>query len=407
MINETKGSQYYGCSCQEIGTVPKECPPDQCVGDNWVDYPIGEKQECKDGKLLSFTCKPISRSYDDTCKEKNLARGSGTGEWNSNTNSWNSNTNAWAQSPYNNSPTGKTTSPTTGASNTGNKGGAAGSKDSGQGKKIKDNFGDWQGDRRNPVPDTNDWGKSYAGPEGVKQALKRMFERDRLRYLQIFKYTTQIHNQGGGGGMSAAGLTWACGHYSVTFGTGVRMLDRIIMHENTHSADFCQRTIGNIPSAEYVAVGEEVGSVGRINESPGQKEGIKVANTQLNGGKSGEERPEVRGYGSRLLNIDIDPPGDMNQSMIGSDINYAKGYKSSNGNWVYGWPPGGDHYTLRLNDDEDQRVKRIVEWMNKRKCMTRPPADLPQLTVENGYQEEYLEGCKPTDTSTREIKIGN
>jgi len=393
-VDRTTGSKFYGCGCSEIGTVKKSCPPDQCVGDSWTVYPSG-KRECQDGKLLPYSCEPVERSFDETCAEQNkLADSNQTQDQTSVQD--NSNTNSSQTPPYTNSSSqNKGSNPNSGSgkkSNTGDKGGAKDSK-GGKSKPISDNWG--SGRTGGGVPDTNDPGQSYAGPQGVKEALKRIYEKDKLRYLMIFKYTNQIHNQGGGSGFSGGGLTWGCGQYSVTFGSGYKMLAGIIEHECTHSGDFCNGA-GNIPSMEYVAVANEIGSVGRIKESPGQKEGIKVT---LNEGKG----QEVRGFGSRLLDRDINPTGDENPTSIGSDVSYAKAYKAeSGGNWLYGWAPGGKDYTLRLNDNEHNRVLRIMETMDKRNCMTRPPEDLPQLE-EKDYSPELLRGCKEAPV----LKIGN
>jgi len=418
-VNKTTGSKYYGCGCSEIGMVQKECPASQCVGNNWAVYPSG-KQDCRDGELLAYSCQPVESGYDENCaateayNSANRAAQSGGGS-NSNNNTsfnnssiWESSNNNSSYGAYNSNSNyigGRSTSSSGGKG--ANQGGNKGNLGKGDTGKIADNWDkSGSGSGRTGMGDSNDWGQSYAGSEGVKKAFKRIYDRDKLRYLMLFKYTKFIRNQGGGGGM-AGGLTWGCGQYSVTFGSGIRILDRIIMHEGTHSADFCNGTIGDIPGAEYVATGNEMGSVGRIKESPGQKEEVKVADAKLNAGRIGNDRLEVRGYGSRIINTDIDPQGDMNPSMLGADASYAKGYKSSSGNWTYGWVPGGEAYTLRLSDNEHNRVLRIVETIDQRNCMTRPPEDLPQLTEESGYKESQLKGCKPTDTGTPVIKLGN
>jgi len=394
-VVQTMGSKFYGCGCSEIGVVKKNCPPDQCVGDSWVVYP-GGKQECQGGKLLVYSCEPVERNFDQSCVEQNkLADSTQTQDQTTQEQgaAQNSNTNS-TQPPYmNSSNQGKSSGSKSNSGNkssTANKGGKNGK--SGNSKPISDNWGDR---RTGGVPDTNDPGQSFAGPQGVKEALKRIYQKDKLRYLMVFKYTSKIYNQGGGNSFSGAGVTWGCGTYAVTFGSGYKMLASIIAHECTHSGDFCNGA-GNLPSMEYVAVGNQIGSVGRIKESPGQKEEIKVT---LNEGKG----QEVRGFGSRLLDRDINPTGDENSTGIGSWVSYAKGYKAeSGGNWLYGYPPGGDRYTLRLNDNEHNRVLRIMETLGKRNCMTRPPEDLPQLE-EKDYSEALLRGCKEAPV----LKIGN
>ncbi|MFH1182782.1 MAG: hypothetical protein V1690_00785 [Candidatus Moraniibacteriota bacterium] len=392
-INKTKGSQYYGCSCFEIGAAPKECPPDQCVGDNWVNYPSEEKQQCKNGELLPFSCQPTERSFDETCSQKNLAD-SGTQEWNGNTNSSDSKTQNWAQSPYNNSSANQAKSASAGSkgSNLANKG--TPKSNSGNKKINDDRLGNPKDPGESGIASTNDHGS----PLGVKESLKRIYQRDKLRYLMIFKYVSYIEPSGGGG------VTWSnrVGVIGVNFGAPVKLLDQLIIHEATHRADFSwDGWNGTDRDMESVAVANQVGSVGRIKESLGQKEEIKVALTE------GKDQ-EVRGYESRWLDRDVDPRGDMDPSDIGFYCGYAKekGGGTKGSNIVYGWPPGGEKYILRLNDFQENRMRIIMDKINQRFCMSKPSDDMPQLNEESGYTEEQLKGCKKEDTKTPIIKIG-
>lgn len=411
-VNRTKGSQYYGCSCFEIGAASKACPPDQCVGDNWVNYPDTEKQECENGELLPFSCQPTERTFDETCRQKNLANGNGTQEWNGNTNSWdsktnnwNGNTNSWSQSPYNTNTNNRSTTSPTGA-NKPNTSGTKAPSNGGKQKNINDKgLGDPKRPGRDRVSSTNDHGN----PMGVKASLKRIYEKDKLRYLMVFKYVSQIAPSGGGG----ITPSWIPGYIGVNYSQPLKYLDQIIIHEATHRADFAwDGWSGSTADLESIAVANQIGSTGRIKESPGQKEEVKVtANPQNDSTKDNPDkdkgtgdRLECRGYNARWLDRDIDPRGDMNPSDIGFAVSYAheNGGGTPSSNIVYGWPPGGDKYILRVSDFQDNRVKIIMEKMNNRNCMSKPPEDLPQLTEENGYKEEQLKGCK----DAKPINIG-
>jgi len=256
------------------------------------------------------------------------------------------------------------------------------------------------------MPNNNDLGPAPGGPEAVKMALKRIYERDKLRYLMIFKYVGGIGNEGLGGGLALSGHTGTCGYFTISFSSPVKILDKGIVHESTHSAEFCNGTLDVGGSeGEYVAVANDAGSVGGVKESPGQKEEVKVTVLPQIGPKKDNpsnnsndaERLECTGYQARWLNKDIDPVGDMNETAIGSSVSYAKGHNGRNrdgaGIWVYGYPRGGEEYTLRINNAERNNLLRILETMDRRKCMSRPPEDLPQLE-EKDYSEQLLNGCK-------------
>jgi hypothetical protein len=394
-VNRDKKSQFYGCSCSEIGTLAQACPPDQCVGDNWADYP-DSAQSCKNGQLGAYSCQPVSRSYDERCVDQG---GGGTGTTNSNNNT---NSSQWAQTNTNSfqntfnpnqnksatAPKSNPNSPS--ASKSPNKA-------NGGNKKIGDSASP-----TNPgegmTPSTNDHGN----PEGVKGALKRIYQRDKLRYLMVFKYLTYIepvHSMAGAAGVTVSSSS---GVIEVNFRQAVKELDQTIIHELHHRADFAYYGWSSSSfDMEHIAVAGEAGSVGRVKESPGQKEEVKVT---LNEGK-GEE---VRGYECRWLDRDIDPQGDMNPSDVAFAVSYARGMgrggvKSSN--IVYGWPPGKEWSMLNVSDYQEGRIKLIMDGVNKRTCMSRPSDDLPQLSTENGYTEDQLNGCKKEDTKTHLLKI--
>lgn len=407
-VNKDKGGQYYGCSCSEIGKVNEACPPDQCVGDEWVVYPSAE-QQCKNGQPSAYSCEPTGRGYNEQCVEQNkLTEGEDTGFGEQNLNS---NTNPWATTPSSPFKNSSANSQTPKSANSGNKASAP-SKGTPKANSGDKKTGDERlGDPRNPGEGGIASSNNHGSPLGVKAALKRIYQRDKLRYLMVFKYVNYIEPSGGGG------LTWSHrgGVIGVNFGLGIKYLDQVIIHEAGHRADFSWNGWSySTANLESIAVATEAGSVGRIKESPGQKEEVKVTlvpqkdkNDSSNAtptNSDSNERLECRGYEARWLDRDIDPRGDMNPSDIGFAVWYAKsnGGGTPGSNIVYGWPPGGEKYILRVSDYQESRVKIIMDGANKRSCMSRPSDDMPQLTTENGYTEEQLKGCK----DARPIKIG-
>ncbi len=403
-INKDSASQYYGCGCSDLGMLSKQCPVDQCIGNNWAVYPTGY-QDCQQGKLLAYSCKPVSLSFDPNCQKNNQYNGQ-----NSNNNSGemdssglfnqNSNINTATANPKN--------TITAGGSNTGanNPTSGSGKNAASSGKGInKGNSGNTKITDPNPgerggkgmIPNNNDTGQAYGGVEGVKEALKRIYAKDKLRYLMIFKYVSLMIPSGGGGHTASN----ESGIIHVNFGLPVKSLDEVIIHETTHQADFSlDGWSSSYKNLEYIAVSNEIGGVGRVKEVPGQKEEVKVL--EIPGGNNSTDRLECRGYSSRWVDRDIDPRGDMNPTAVASSASYAKGYGAPvSPTQVYGWPKGGEDYILRLNDYEHGRNELIMNRTNTFKCISKPPADLPQLT-DKDYKEEQLQGCK----EAKEIKLG-
>jgi len=54
-----------GCSCTQI-TIPfRDCPTDQCEGENWIDYPDDGNDTCVAGEITEiYSCEAISSIYD-------------------------------------------------------------------------------------------------------------------------------------------------------------------------------------------------------------------------------------------------------------------------------------------------------------------------------------------------------
>ena len=365
-VNRNPISKYYGCSCSQMGAAQKNCPPDQCVGDNWVIYPHG-KQECQSGNLIAYSCDKLASDLAEQCLGKNQAKPAGSNSQGSTSipsssrGKSNSDPNATAEVPPRPSKDGKGNS----GNNQGNNGG--------------DNSSVGGGDE----------GPVIKGIQGIKEGLKYVYERDKLRYRMIFQYVHtikhfdivgEIGNKGKGGG----GKCGYCGTIEIDFNRlgGTRDTSELIVHESSHSADLCINGHADLSTKEVIAEAINTGSVGRIKEFPGQKEEIKVASGPSKG-------MEVMGFMCRAIDSkDIDPKGQMSVDYIEAAARFIKEEaKRGRGPWIYGWPMGGEKYTFVLSDDEHMRIQRIFAAMDKRKCLSSPPPDLPQIEECKGAPE--------------------
>ena len=347
-INKKEGSQYYGCSCQDIASKSKECPPDQCVGEYLSVYPRGD-QTCSAGEPLAYSCNP-AQSYNETCANQNkIANG------NLNTNKKNSQSSA------------------------GN-----GSGDS----KVKDDFFGNQGGKDKGIGE-NKLGPGggnamYSKPEGVKAALKRIHDTDPLRYEMIFRYVSTIAPTSFSGG-----LCYGCGYVEVNYGLPLKMLDQVIVHESTHSGHFCRGMSETTAEVERIAVGNEIGSLERSKKDD---KGRDINDMQEFPKQSKEityESVPVRGYLSRFMPEDS-PKGDL----IAEDYHWAISYALSYGDNTkgpnhYGWPKKG--YLLGLKDKEENKVKSIMN-MDNFNCKSKPPSDLPEVPACKNAQNELKLG---------------
>ncbi len=346
-INTTEGSQYYGCSCNDIGVQTKVCPPDQCLGDYKVTYPKGLKT-CNKGITETYSCSPSGQTYDPLCANQNMLANS------------NNNQNKKANS------NGK------GSDN----------------KNINDDFfgknskGKDIGENKLGPPGGN---AMYSKPEGVKAALKRIHDTDPLRYEMIFRYVSTIAPTSFSGG-----LCYGCGYEEVNYGLPVKMLDQVIVHESTHSGHFCWGMSETTAEVERIAVGNEIGSLERSKKDD---KGRNVNDMQEFTRQSKEityESSPARGYLSRFMPED-NPKGDL----IAEDYHWAISYALSYGDNTkgpnhHGWPQKG--YLLGLKDSEQQIVDKIIKNMESFPCRSKPPSDLPEIPACKDAPEIKLGG---------------
>lgn len=390
-VNKVKGNQFYGCGCNEIGEIPKVCPPDQCVGDNWVDYPSGENQICKNGRLLTFSCQPREKMFDAACAKKNqLAGGAGgtggTGSdaepGNTNDNSWYTGAGTWSQSqpPYNASSNNNTNDKYKKSSSISKKSKAKPPTSKAPGGQPPDDYSKPpSGVDKLPPGEGNPGG----GPRGngtsqaIKDAMKRVSEKDWLRYEMIFMYTRRVDNLGMMGGMSngCSGTVW------VNYSLPRDAMEVVLVHEITHAGHNCNTGWGwgSASTAERLAVANSIGSVCRVQgdqempEFPMQKEGVTYM------GK------EARGYISRKL-TKVNPQGHLGTAAYRWPIGYAFSYGDrTRGPYHY-----GDHDSnliLGLKENEEKVEKMIMEEHRKKvvagevKCFSKPPKDMPPVEI--------------------------
>jgi hypothetical protein len=390
LVNKDKTSPFYGCSCAEIGSGAQVCPQDQCVGDNWVDYPDGA-QACKNGKFIATSCEPVSKTYEQKCADGSLS-GSGDGNGSDSGNaggenqspSVNGGNSPWAASNKNPFQSGanKSGSSTSGQRSPGNAKarGAQPPSSKAPGKQpVDDRSKPPSGIDKLPPGDGNPGGGPMGNgtPEAIKASLKRIAEKDYLRYEMIFEYVSRISNTGFQGGLSmgCSGTIW------VSYSLWRDGMDEVVVHEATHNGHNCNTGWGwgSSAIAERIAVANEIGSLCRVEghqnmeEFPEQKTGITYK------GK------EVRGWISRNTSY-VSPPGHLGTAAFRGPIAYAFAYgNTTKGPYHYG--EDGSGLVLGLTQGEEDVIKMIMEGNRKKivngqtRCWSKPPKDLPPVEL--------------------------
>jgi|GEM_PF-1483270 len=375
-VNRMTGNKFYGCGCSEIGMVRKECPPDQCVGENKVIYPNG-KQECKNGQLLPYSCKPVERNFSETCLDQNKLAQRGNSNANDNY-IYNNNYNFNYNNNYN--LNGNTNKNVSAGSNTGGANASSGGqsqKASAQDKKKKEDdvTKEPPGGDNVPPGDGNDGSDSERGKgrvEDLKKALKRIYERDKLRYEMIFRNVKVLSRTSFPGGMCTG-----CGSIYVNASLPLGIMDQVIVHESTHSAHGCVDRWGSTASVERIACANQMGSLCRAVAHQDMKEFKRQTAEVEYMGK------EVRGYISRRQ-TKVNPKGDLGTSAYHWPIAYALSY----GDKTMGPFHYGDHdpgMILGLKNYEEAVVRKVME--DESKCLSKPPADLPPVEACNNAPE--------------------
>lgn len=334
-INKNRGANY-GCSCFDLGNKKKQCPQSKCEGDYMLFYPE-DNQVCKNGAYQAYSCGVIRREENEQCRQENPAN------QNKNDNS----------------------------SGSGSGGGSGKGPD-----KIQDDFSKNKDDKSLPPGSGSaghDTERGDGSPEAIKKALKRIEEKDPLRYEMIMRFTNKIERTSFPGG-----LCYGCGYFQVNASLPIGVLDQVIMHEATHSAHACvDGGWGSISKTERVAVANECGSLCReenpdMSEFPKQKEGVTYK------GK------EVRGYAARYQ-TKVAPQGNLGTNAFRSNIAYAFSYGDrTEGPYKYG--DCESKIIIGMKENEEDIIKRAVT--SKRNCLSKPTSDLPKVSAcENASKE--------------------
>ena len=366
-VNRSVGGKHYGCGCGEIGLVSRECPPDQCVGDNWVAYPTGT-QECQDGKLLAYSCKPIERGFDESCVNQDKLAGK---------ENWNAN-NSSNQTFANRKNSNANTSPFKSASKNANS-----SRELDNSKKAKTAEGkDLPKDDFSKEPKGGDRIPSGSGesghgtpqgnstPEAIKAALKRIHDRDPLRYEMLFRHLHTINRTSFQGG-----YCYGCGTIYVNAGMSLGIMDQIILHEGTHAGQACVHGWGLTASVERIACANQMGSLDRVE---GHEDTREFPRQSMEVGYMGKE---VRGYISRRQTV-VSPKGDLGTAAYHWPIAYAFSYGDrTEGPYHYG--EHNSKLILGLKASEESILKKVMDQKadedGKVNCRSVPPEGLPSL----------------------------
>lgn len=295
-VNRDKNDKLYGCSCSDLGILFKYCPQNQCEGDYLVVYP-DETQECKNGRLNSYSCVPSGKIYDKICHKK--------------TNSGEEKTGSLYNEEY-----------------------------------FESTFGEYH--------------KGDGTEKTIKQALKTIHQYDPLRYEMIFRFIGRIVDLGKDFYLEKEGvngLATGCGTIYVDFNLPREALTFTILHETTHSAETCLFGDGSVDAiynldpirGERIAIANEMGSIySDMKELASQSRSIKYK------GK------EVRGYLSRLLTKVNPIDGRASSEIFYESLVYAETFgKLDQGPYKYGDPYIEE--PLGLAEKEEAVLKSIVK----------------------------------------------
>ena len=213
----------------------------------------------------------------------------------------------------------------------------------------------------------------------VERALKRIYLRDPLRYEMVHRFVKSFKSIKGTyvnyyyPGISA--YCESCGEIYLNPDEPVSWIEEDIIHESTHSANFCLGITETRAEMERMAEANEIGSLNRqacddldnsrnnmMREFPGQ--GVKVTYQGI----------PVRGYLSRWQ-TKVTPAGDSNSV---ESFTLAIQYVSYYGDNAMGPYHYGDHdlgLVLGLKENEEQKVEAIMGSYNM--CFSKAAAGLP------------------------------
>lgn len=228
----------------------------------------------------------------------------------------------------------------------------------------------------------------------AEEALIRIECKDELRYNMIHRFVKKISNTDFQGGFCEG-----CGEIAVNFNFPRELLDQLIMHESTHSGQFCLNIIDNESDparVEREACANQMGSLCREKHDENEGKGtddylmqeITCAGEKGKDGKpilcrqkphiafkeipAGTQDEEVRGYFSRW-HVDVSPSGDLKCEAYDWPVQYALSYGDTTmGPYHYGAHHCGENRVLGLKKNENEEVKTIVKSQEQCKSTSRP-----------------------------------
>jgi len=291
-INQEAGSNYYGCSCDQIGAVMKNCPESKCLGSHWTAYSKG-KQECKDGHFLPYACdfekEGLSKFCADPLQTGQLSLLAKESDGNTDR-AGGEETNKDIKPEASEFPVSNLkiseNKPDSSENQTDNSNSPSVISPSSSGNNDLSGSGSGDKSRLGVIPgpalkndylarDKTDWSKilptvkSASGQnglggssngagkaEGLKAALRRIYNQDYQTYKMIFTYLDTIKHMDGGG------VCEGCGKAKVDYNAPYKVLDQILVHEAAHCAHAC---IGGVDGftrreEERMAVEKQIGS---------------------------------------------------------------------------------------------------------------------------------------------------
>lgn len=481
-VNRDVNSQYLGCSCNQIGIVMKNCPVSKCLGSRWIEYSKGE-QECRGGEMQPYACNFTdegSSAYCSNSAQTNLlsladrsekediasfvTKPGEQGNFPLNTQvggdraipadskgNETASPVAVAQPPKVTGNTGiSTVRGSTGTSTTGGK--THGGIIPGPAEKMpylpRSNF-DWS--KILPVVTSISGQQSYGGknsgagkPEGLKAALRRIYNQDYQTYKLIFTYLDTIKHKPGGGQCDG------CGKARVDYGAPYKVLDQILVHEAAHCAQACTGGFGGFTPRELerIAVEKQIGSAHFEKAIPTNKGNIWDLMEEFPSQRSqfvSYKGFEVRGYMARYWckaspqGLGCGAGGGGDADMSGKTVflerllnplkfirpaeayeprsskageYYYYGVEDGDANWgIYyatesklvagppdktygGYPYGYGSAVLGAKQKEEDVIRRFEVMSNQDlyPCMSSPPSDLPPAFGCEGAPTIQLEG---------------
>ncbi len=224
--------------------------------------------------------------------------------------------------------------------------------------------------------DPGDWNNGDGSRQAILKALKRIANRDQFRYEMIFRFVAHI------GDNPEGGLCDGCGSIYVTHKDKIINIAHFLVHEGTHSGQFCLNKMGGFSRGqiEAIACANQIGSLETTQSHKNMKEfdeGKKNRPEVTYKSGSGQTSGQVRGHLARYW-TENQPRGDLNTSILEynfkawTDYPIKNGYMNQ-GDYHYGFCSGQPKY-LQLKQAEENIVKEIVT--SKAPCKSSPPKEL-------------------------------